>query len=253
MQYTAIISSDWNECLAPCGPFDPIAFTYPDLTPNLNIIFRRYTRSEISLTQAVADIRNMLPKPLSVEQMDNYLEKSFYTYLGVPEFIEWARTKGILFMINTTGMQGYFQRVLSKKLLPDVPLIAANPLIKYPDYSNDPRYAYSVMEIHDKPVNTMAAISAFGLRSDRVVIIGDSGGDGPHFEWGASVGALLIGSMTKASLTSYCEGKQVQISERFGVCYLPGQARIVEEEIKYNFMELTSVIDDFLGSRIRRG
>lgn len=250
MEYNAIISSDWNECLAPCGPFDPIAFTYPDLTPHLNVIFRRYTGNEISLTHAVADIRNILPETLSVEQMDNYLEKSFYTYLGVPEFIEWAKTKGILFMINTTGMQGYFQRAISKKLLPDVPIIAANPLVTYPAYSNDRRYNYAVMDTHDKPSNTMAAISAFGLHAERVVIIGDSGGDGPHFEWGASVGALLIGSMTKASLTSYCESKQVQLNERFGVCYLSGQARIVEEEIKYNFMELTLVIDDFLGSRI---
>lgn len=33
-RYRAMISSDWNECLAPCGPFDAIAFTYPDLEPD---------------------------------------------------------------------------------------------------------------------------------------------------------------------------------------------------------------------------
>jgi hypothetical protein len=30
-KYKGMISSDWNECLAPCGPFDPIAFAYPEL------------------------------------------------------------------------------------------------------------------------------------------------------------------------------------------------------------------------------
>ena len=35
MKYKAIISSDWNECLAPTGPFDPIAFVYPEIKPRL--------------------------------------------------------------------------------------------------------------------------------------------------------------------------------------------------------------------------
>lgn len=29
----AMISSDWNQCLAPCGHFDAVAFTRPDLGP----------------------------------------------------------------------------------------------------------------------------------------------------------------------------------------------------------------------------
>jgi hypothetical protein len=31
MERKAIVASDWNECLAPCGPFDPIPFAYPRL------------------------------------------------------------------------------------------------------------------------------------------------------------------------------------------------------------------------------
>jgi len=28
MKYKALVSSDWNECLAPCGPLDPISLVY---------------------------------------------------------------------------------------------------------------------------------------------------------------------------------------------------------------------------------
>lgn len=30
-KYKVMISSDWSECLAPSGPFDPIAFVCPEL------------------------------------------------------------------------------------------------------------------------------------------------------------------------------------------------------------------------------
>ncbi len=33
--YKAMVSSDWNECLAPCGPFDFISFAYPRLEAEL--------------------------------------------------------------------------------------------------------------------------------------------------------------------------------------------------------------------------
>ena len=59
--------------------------------------------------------------------MDNFLDKSFSIYRGVSDLIEWASEQQILFMINTTGMQGFFQRALIKKVLPDVPIISANP------------------------------------------------------------------------------------------------------------------------------
>jgi hypothetical protein len=87
----------------------------------------------------------------------------------------------------------------------------------------------------------------FDIPSGKAVVIGDSGGDGPHFEWGASSGALLIGSMTKVSLSRYCERKQVQIDQMFGKTYLPDQERNLEEEYNCNFMDLAPVIEDFIG------
>jgi hypothetical protein len=150
-------------------------------------------------------------------------------------------------MINTTGMQGFFQRALIKKVLPDVPIIAANPLINYSRTPGDSRYQFEVSEIDDKPKNTIAAMRNFDIPSGKAVVIGDSGGDGPHFEWGASSGALLIGSMTKVSLSRYCERKQVQIDQMFGKTYLPDQERNLEEEYNCNFMDLAPVIEDFIG------
>ncbi len=248
MKYRAIISSDWNECLAPTGPFDPIAFVYPSLKAELDVIFRKYTSNEIPLSLAVKSIWELLPAPLTIEQMDIYLKESFSIYKGVYEFIEWAKSKEILFMINTTGMQGFFQRAIAKKLIPEVSLVAANPLINYTDNSTRDFYRFTVTEIQDKPKNTAAAVSSFGIPFNRIVVIGDSGGDGPHFEWGASIEALLIGSMTKYSLSKYCKDRNIVINQRFGVSYSQGQSRNLQKEMKFNFMDLTSVIDEFLSS-----
>ncbi len=249
MKYRALISSDWNECLAPSGPFDPIAYAYPEMGPELSAIFREYTGNRISLELAVSRIGDLLPEPFSTSQMDNFLDTSFSIYRGVLEFIEWAKTRDILFMINTTGMQGFFQRAIEKKLITEVPLVAANPLISYPDDQNQSRYRFTVKNIQDKPRNTEAAASSVGVPSNRVIVIGDSGGDGPHFEWGSSVGALIVGSMTKVSLTKYCEEKGIEIDQRFGVSYSPEETRNLEREMKFDFMDLTHVIDEFLGSR----
>ena len=121
--YKAIVSSDWNECLAPCGPFDFISFNYPQLTAELETIFKQYTGNVISLGEAVGQIQKLLPAPITEKQMDNYLDDSFSTYKGVPELIEWCLSNNILIMINTTGMIGYFQRVFAKNLLPKQQLI----------------------------------------------------------------------------------------------------------------------------------
>jgi len=40
-KYQAMVSSDWNECLAPTGPFDPVSFHYPDLTSELSGVFKK--------------------------------------------------------------------------------------------------------------------------------------------------------------------------------------------------------------------
>jgi hypothetical protein len=182
VKYKALISSDWNECLAPCGPFDPVSFAFPDLEPELRSLFRQYTGNEISLAEATRRIAALTPRPVTTEDMDAYLDASFSTYRGVPELIDWCLSRDILFMINRT----------------------------------------------------------------RVVVVGDSGGDGPHFEWGSSLGAFLIGSMTKGSLESYCSKRGITVHERFGISYASGETRVVEKELSVNFMELTYLIEVFL-------
>ena len=51
--YSAIISSDWNECLAPTGPFDPIVFHHPALKAQVQEIFKEYTGNRIRLGEHV--------------------------------------------------------------------------------------------------------------------------------------------------------------------------------------------------------
>ena len=136
--FKALISSDWNECLAPCGPFDFISFSYPQLTRELEIIFRQYTGNRITLVEAVRQIQQFLPAPVTETQMDAYLDASFVTYAGVPELIEWCESQNILFMINTTGMIGYFQRIFAKNLLPAVPALSAHPMIRFAKNDTDP-------------------------------------------------------------------------------------------------------------------
>lgn len=237
VNYSAILSSDWNECLAPCGPFDFIAFTYPELGDRLETIFRRYTTNAISLGEAVEIMRELLPRPISADEMDAYLDASFSTYPGLHEWIEWCRSRDILFMINTTGMVGYFQRIFAKGLLPTVPALSAHSMIRFGELPSDPGMILDLHEIQDKPRNTEAALRAFGITSGKVVVMGDSGGDGPHFEWGAKVGALLVGSRTKPSLESFCGERGIAIDVRFG-----GKGGSDGP----GFMELAPVIEDYL-------
>ncbi|MDQ1238628.1 MAG: hypothetical protein QG577_813, partial [Thermodesulfobacteriota bacterium] len=64
-KHTAVISSDWSECLSPNGPFDPFAFTYPQIKGQLERIFREYTGNIISLGQAVASLKALIPEGLT--------------------------------------------------------------------------------------------------------------------------------------------------------------------------------------------
>jgi hypothetical protein len=241
-KYKALISSDWSECLAPCSPFDFISFNYPELTPRLESIFKQYTGNRISLGEAAGRIKKMLPNPITEDQMDAYLDHSFCTYRGVPELIEWCLNRDILFMINTTSMAGYFQRILVKDLLPRLPLLSAHPMIRYPQRNSDPHHIYNLFEINDKARNTAAALEAHQIPPGKLIIMGDSGGDGPHFEWGAKVNAFLIGSMTKPSLESYCLAKKIKFNFKFGIAYAPGQNKDPEKEMQVNFMDLSSCI-----------
>jgi hypothetical protein len=244
--YRAVLSSDWNECLAPCGPFDFIFFTYPDLRDDLTKIFRRYTTNALSLGEAVRLMQRMMPRPIRMDEMDAYLAASFQTYPGLSDWIEWCLSHDILFMINTTGMQGYFQRILGRGQLPSIPALSAHPMLRYGGLRSDPDVILDLLEIQDKPKNTEAAMRLFGITSGKIIVMGDSGGDGPHFEWGARAGALLIGSMTKPSLEAYCDSRGIAVDVRFG-----GEGPILRQSegavcVSGDFMALTPFVEEYL-------
>ena len=244
--YKAIVSSDWNECLAPCGPFDFISFNQPNIKSKLSAIFRQYTANQIPLSEACGKIRKLMPNPVTPQQMDAYLDESFATYPGVPELIEWCLRENILFMINTTGMIGYFQRIFARGLLPRVPVISAHPMIRYPKHGRDPQYIFELLETRDKAKNSTSAIRLLGIPTERIILIGDSGGDGPHFEWGAKNGAFLIGSMTKPSLKDYCRKRDITIDLCFGVDYSEGENTDLQQEIPIDFMDLKTTIEEII-------
>ena len=244
--YKAMVSSDWSECLAPCSPLDCISFNYPELTTELETIFTQYTGNVITLGEAARRIQTLLPDNITIEQMDAYLDNSFLTYTGVAELIEWCLSHDILFMINTTGMIGYFQRVFAKGLLPWIPVISAHPLIRYTTVSSDPDDIYDLFETSDKGKNTEAAARRYEISSKQIILMGDSGGDGPHFEWGAKGNVFLIGSMTKPSLENYCQQKNIKLNLRFGVDYAEGKEKDHQKEMQINFGDLASIIEDIL-------
>ena len=241
-----MVSSDWSECLSPCGPFDCLAFVYPDLAEELTTVFRQYTGNHISLGRAAAEIKKLLPGPLSRRQMDAHLDASFATYTGVPDLIQWCLDNRILFMINSTGMIGYFQRILARKLLPRVPVLSAHPMIRYQASDTDPSGIFELFETRDKGRNTQAVAKAEAIPASKVILIGDSGGDGPHFEWGSKSGAFLIGSMTKASLDSYCRNQDITINFRFGLDYSKDDGKDPNKEMDIDFRDLIMTIEEFL-------
>lgn len=242
-KYHALVSSDWNECLAPCGPFDFISFTYPSLASDLSITFKKYTGNEISLSEATNRIASLLPAPVTEHQMDAYLDARFETYRGVPEVIEWCGKNHVLFMINTTGMQGYFQRVFRKGLLPPVPVVSAHPMIQYEETGETQTQWYDLFEVQDKTKNTQEVMRTRTIPPNKTILIGDSGGDGPHFEWGAKAGAFLVGNMTKWSLAQYCKSKGIAIDCYFGPRYAQGEKRKEELEREVDFTDLIPQVE----------
>jgi len=245
-KYRAMISSDWNECLSPMGPFDPIIFTYPELKPDLARIFREYTGNRISLSEAVNSLAEMMPAPLTVNQMDAYLDQHFRTYRGVSELIDWCASNAVLFMINTTASVGFFQRVLAKGLLPKFPVLSAHPGIRFESSESHIPEIYELLEISDKAVNTSDVAVRHKVPFKRIVIMGDSGGDGPHFEWGASVGAFLVGSMTKWSLENFCKQRKIQIDYYLGPRYGKQEKRDENREMAVDFRNLIDVLKKIL-------
>jgi len=247
-KYKAMVSSDWNGCLAPCGPFDCISFAYPRLKSDLTDVFRQYTGNFISLGEAAGQIRELLPDPITPDQMDAYLDESYTTYTGVPQLIEWCSSNNILFMINTTGMIGYFQRIFAKRLLPRVPVISAHPLVRYPQNTVGSFRVYELLETWDKSENTGEVARSQAIPAGKIILLGDSGGDGPHFEWGATAGYYLIGCMTKPSLDNYCRTKAIEINLRFGLDYTRRERASLREELQINFMDLTDTIAEMVRS-----
>lgn len=245
-RHRALVSSDWNECLAPCGPFDFISFTYPSLGSVLASTFKEYTGNRITLSEATRRIASLLPAPVTETQMDAYLDACFETYRGVPELMEWCSRNDVLFMINTTGMQGYFQRIFKKGLLPHVPVVSAHPMIRYDDQEKTTSQWYDLFEIHDKPKSTQEVMKIRAIPPEKTILVGDSGGDAPHFEWGAKAGAFLVGSMTKWSLAQYCRGKGIEIDYYLGLSYAQGEKREPELEEKVDFTDLISKIEHLL-------
>ena len=245
-KYKAIVSSDWSECLSPSGPFDFMWFVYPELEAELRDIFKQYTGNVISLGAASQKIQKMLPNPISEEQMDAYLDHAFMTYKGVPDLIDWCLSQNILFMINTTGMIGYFQRVFARGLMTRVLVLSANPMVRYHGQESDPDLIYDLFETRDKAKNTGAVARQYNIPADKIILMGDSGGDGPHFEWGSKNGAYLIGSMTKYSLESYCQSRGIHIDLHFGLSYGEGEEKNPQKEMQADFMELSFRIAKFL-------
>jgi hypothetical protein len=149
-------------------------------------------------------------------------------------------------MINTTGMIGYFQRVFAKNLLPKVPVLSAHPMVRYLEGDADPPHIYDLFEIMDKGKNTESVIRSLNIPSDKIIIMGDSGGDGPHFEWGASNNAFLIANMTKPSLKRYCEQKNIPINFQFGPSYEEVEIKDIGKEMQVDLMDLVPIIENFI-------
>ncbi len=237
--YRALFSSDWSECLAPSGPFDCIFFNYPDLKEPLVKVFRQYTSNVIPLGEAIRQIEALMPGPLTEPMMDAYLEASYETYPGAADFVRWCQENDILFMLNTTGMRGYTQRVLAKGWLPHITALSAHPFISYPEAPTDPEIFLPLLEIQDKAANSASVAEKYGISPGRIIIMGDSGGDGPHFAWGASVKALLIASRPKPSLEKYCAEKNIVIHHRIGSA---------DEPYKAHFMEMVPWVEAYLAA-----
>ena len=95
--------------------------------------------------------------------------------------------------------------------------------------------------------NTQAVARCLDISAEKIILMGDSGGDGPHFEWGAESGAFLIGSMTKASLDGYCREKRIVINLRFGLDCSKGETQDPKKELEPDFMKLAATIEKIIG------
>jgi hypothetical protein len=107
----------------------------------------------------------------------------------------------------------------------------------------------ALFEVEDKGRNTHRAIQSVGIAppKTKIVLVGDSGGDGPHFTWGSNNAAFLISSMAKPSLRNYCRENGIEINLQFGIAYKDGEKRRPQEEMAVDFRELIPVIAEVAG------
>jgi hypothetical protein len=119
-------------------------------------------------------------------------------------------------------------------------------MFRFPSGADDPPTILDLFETHDKGKNTAAVAFRLGIPAERVIVMGDSGGDGPHFEWAHQAGAFTIGSMTKPSLAAFCEKKGIGIDRHFGLIYSKDEARSVDQEMTIDFRGLIELIADVL-------
>jgi hypothetical protein len=151
-------------------------------------------------------------------------------------------------MINTTGSMGYFQRVFFKKLLPRVSALSAHPGLIFSAGKSDPQALFDLQEITDKPVNTKSAAKHFQIPSRNILVMGDSGGDGPHFKWAADKKAVRVASMAKPSLKLFCAREQIEIHHFIGISYEDGEPRHPADEMQVDFRDLVPFIEERLGT-----
>ena len=127
-----------------------------------------------------------------------------------------------------------------------MPVVSAHPLISYPHNTSGSFRVYELLETRDKSKNTGEVARSQAIPAGKIILLGDSGGDGPHFKWGAAEGAFLIGSMTKPSLDAYCQARGIEINLRFGPDYSQSERKDQKEELEINFMDLTTTIKEIV-------
>ena len=80
------------------------------------------------------------------------------------------------------------------------------------------------------------------------MVMGDSGGDGPHFKWAAEQNIIRVASMAKPSLKSFCVKQQIGIDRYFGISYEDGEPRREADEMLVDFRDLLPYITDRLAT-----
>ena len=120
-------------------------------------------------------------------------------------------------------------------------------MTRYKADPQDPAEIYPLLETADKGVHTAAVAAKYKIPASRIIIIGDSGGDGPHFAWGAQAGAILIASMAKPSLIRYCSDRHITINHFFGHIYASGETVSLENEQNCSLRELWPLTMERIG------